>query len=90
MYEDDQQIAAAHAGLHYNSREWRRAAGGGEWNGTWPVIDRDGRITGEVVDSADGFFNVNDEAMIPTGEAQAGGWTVDDGYATPPAAKAGD
>jgi hypothetical protein len=89
MYENDQRIAEANAGLHYNSREWLRAAGGGEWNGTWPVIDRDGNITGEVVDSVDGYLNVGDEAMIPTGEARVGGWSVKDGYATPPKEKAG-
>jgi len=84
----DQQIAKAGAGLRHDSRQWRQMAAGGDWSGTWPVIDRDGEITGEVIDSQDGYLNVGDEAMIHADEAVAGGWSIDraEGTAEPPRA----
>jgi hypothetical protein len=86
MNSKDQQIAKAGAGLRYDSSAWRRLAAGGDWDGTWPVIDRDGDITGDVIDSQDSYLNVSDEAMIPADEALAGGWAIDrdDGTAEPP------
>jgi len=87
-YEEmtDERRCEAGAGLHYKSREWNEiyTAGGG-WDGTYPEIDRHGKLTGRIVGYEDGFLNVNDEAMITIEEARAGGWTSpDDGYAEPP------
>jgi hypothetical protein len=61
-------------------------AASGDWNGTWPVVDRDGDITGDVVDSQDDYLNVEDQAMIHVDEARAGYWQVDrdEGTAEPP------
>lgn len=88
-YEEmtDERRCEAGAGLHYRSREWDEIfnAGGG-WDGSWPEIDRHGKLTGRIVGSEDGYLNVNDEAMISEAEARAGGWgRPHDGYAEPPA-----
>ena len=82
----DKKIAESGTGLRYDSVMWRRLAAGGDWDGTWPVVDRDGEITGEVIDSQDGYLNVDDEAMIHADEAVAGGWSIDraEGTAEPP------
>lgn len=83
---DADTAAAAGRGLHYRSSEWRELADAGDWNGiwngTWPEIDRDGTITGRIVESEDGYYSVGDEAMISAAEARAGGWEIDaEGYA---------
>jgi hypothetical protein len=82
----DDGLAEVSTGLHYKSAEWKEIAKSGEWDGAWPVIDRSGRLTGDVIDSEDGYLNVDDEAMIPEDEARAGGWTIDadEGRAEPP------
>ena len=85
-----EQRAQAGAGLHYQSSRWSSLADAGDWSGLWPglwpVIDRAGRLTGEVIDSADGYLNVDDEAMISVDEARAGGWKIDadEGHASEP------
>ncbi len=80
------EAAAAGAGLHYRSREWREIADAGDWHGEWPEIDRRGILTGNAVASVDCYLNVDDEAMIPVSEARAGGWQIDaaEGRAEPP------
>jgi hypothetical protein len=76
-------------GLHYQSQAWATIAEDADWTGMWPAIDRGGKLTGQAVDSdetAVGWLNVDDEAMIPEDEARAGGWTIDadEGRAEPP------
>lgn len=72
-------------GLHYASEAWKKISDPFSWAGFWPVIDRDGRLTGEVTEGDEDYCNVDDDAMIHRDEAAAGGWTIDDdGYATPP------
>lgn len=73
----DERRAEAGRGLHYQSAAWREIAEAGAWDGAWPVIDRLGRLTGEVIDAADGYLNVDDEAMIAVSQAVAGGWSID-------------
>jgi hypothetical protein len=82
----DTQRCEAGAGLHYQSREWDEIfSDGGGFDGSWPEIDRHGRLTGRIVGSEDGYLNVNDEAMISEAEAREGGWErPDEGYAEPP------
>ena len=72
-------------GTHYTSPAFRRALDGGDWNNIWPEIDGDGNLTGRLIGSGeDGYANVDDDAMIDLDVAKASGWTIDDGYATPP------
>jgi hypothetical protein len=80
-------IAAAHSGEHYTSPEFVRDADRVDWDGVWPLVDRDGELTGEIT-QGDGCYNVGDVAMISHSEAHEGGWSVDaDGaYATQPKA----
>jgi hypothetical protein len=82
---DAATAAAAGRGLHYLSPEWTRLADEVEWHGEWPEVDGLGNLTGRVIDSAEGFANVEDSAMIARDEARRAGWTIEDGYATPPA-----
>lgn len=87
---DDQATAEAHAGMHYRSPEWVAIMHKRGWDGLWPVIDKDGRLTGEVTDRFDDYVCVDDEALISWVDAEAGGWVVfgdGDGtnYAVPPA-----
>jgi hypothetical protein len=75
-------------GQHYLSRNasWIYTANYLDWSGFRPVIDGQGRFTGEIVDSDCGYFITTDDlAAISPEDAQAAGWTVDDeGYARPP------
>lgn len=78
-------ICEEFAGSHYRTPAFRRACNAVNWDGLWPVIDRDGDLTGAVVDSEAGYLNVDDDAMIAIGEAKAGRWQLlDDGYAAEP------
>jgi len=77
-------VAEEGRGLRYRSKEWRILAELVQWDCCWPVIDADGELTGEISEGADSESNVDDEAMIDTDEARAAGWTVEDGYASPP------
>jgi hypothetical protein len=74
-----EQAAKNGIGLHYASREWNEAGRDADWTGVWPEINRDGKLTGDVVYAGDDytFLNVEDEAMIAEDEARAGGWEVD-------------
>ena len=61
---DDVKCAVRAAGLHYESVEAQSIIRGGTWDGTWPVVDGRGILTGEVVDSEDsGMVNIDDEVM---------------------------
>ncbi len=77
-------IAQVHAGEHYSSPAFRLDSDRVNWDGLWPVVDRDGELTGEVTDG-DGHYNVID-AMIDPEEAREGGWEIDldGGSAKPP------
>lgn len=80
-------IASAHAGEHYTSPAFARDCERVNWDGVWPVVDRDGELTGEITEGDD-HHNVGDMAMISHAEAREGGWSVDadGGYATAPVA----
>jgi hypothetical protein len=80
-------IAAEHRGEHYTSPAFARDAERVNWDNVWPVVDRDGELTGRITDG-DGHYNVADVAMIEQDEARDGGWSFDavGGYATPPKA----
>lgn len=56
-------------GLHYESAAAKHVLDQEDWAGVWPVIDSEGILTGEIVDSADdGYCNVDDMAMIHESE----------------------
>lgn len=55
-----------------------------EWDQWWPIIDTDLKLTGQSTDSQPGFANYNNQAMIDESDALAAGWTITDGYASPP------
>jgi hypothetical protein len=71
------EAAAAGAGLHYRSNDWREIADCGDWSGEWPEIDSRGILTGNAVASRDGYLNVDDEAMIAVTQAVLGRWEID-------------
>lgn len=79
-----ESICQQFAGKHYHDRQFRQVSAAADWNDVWPEIDRDGDLTGRLVGNENGFLNVDDEAMISTAEARAGGWTISDGYAEAP------
>jgi hypothetical protein len=84
-----QAIAEAHRGEHYESPAFLADCERVHWQGIWPVVDRDGELTGQISEGDD-CYNVDDMAMIERGEAREGGWVVDaDGaYAQPPSVTA--
>ena len=86
LLETDAEIALRLRGESIYDPRTKRELEAGSWSNRWPTIDRNGILTGSVVDSCDGFWNYEDEAMIAREEAQAGGWVVDAdyGYALPP------
>lgn len=59
-----QALATAAEGLHYNSPEAKKILDAGDWQGYWPVVDRQGILTGDITDSEGAFANVDDLAMI--------------------------
>jgi hypothetical protein len=71
-------------GVHYRDSAFRRAADTMDWNNRWPLIDRDGYLTGAVTEGDD-CLNVNNEVMILPWVAKAGCWSIDfeEGTATP-------
>jgi hypothetical protein len=84
-----QAIASAHRGSNYTAPAFIADADRVNWDGLWPLVDRNGELTGKVTEG-DGCYNVGDAAMIEKNEAREGGWLVDadDAYATqPPAGK---
>ena len=79
-----ESICQQFAGKHYRDRQFRQVSASADWTQVWPEIDRDGDLTGRLIGDDDGFLNVDDEAVISTAEARAGGWTISDGYAEAP------
>ena len=79
---------ATFRGERYDAPQTRDAVALCEWQGIWPVIDRDGNLTGEYSEGGENDLNVDDEAMIDADEARAGGWRIDaeEGHAYPPTA----
>jgi hypothetical protein len=73
-------IAEAHSGEHYTSPAFARDSERVDWDGVWPVVDRDGELTGEISEGEDedDVYNVDGDAMISHEEAIDGGWTVDE------------
>ena len=60
----DLAIAKAGAGLHYDSPRWRQMAASGDWNGTWPVIDRDGELATDPQISAPGLLDAKEDGDL--------------------------
>lgn len=79
-------FASYHRGEHYTCPGFARDSVRVFWDGVWPVVDGSGDLTGGICEGGDGFYNVNDMAMISHDDARDGGWTVDDdgAYAEPP------
>jgi len=60
------ELAREASGLHYDSPEARAILDREDWSEFWPAINRDGELTGDIVDSdtPGEWANVDDEAMI--------------------------
>lgn len=79
-------MAGRAAGLHYQNPEAQYILAGYEyglnWSGVWPVIDRDGILSGEITEGAD-CLNVDNEAMLRLSElttAESKTLRADDDY----------
>ena len=70
-------IAEAHHGDRYDSPEFCADSERAYWDGVWPVIDGDGKLTGGISEGDDDYLNVNDAAVISTDDALAAGWWID-------------
>lgn len=59
-------LAEKAAGLRYDSPEAEAILDKEDWADHWPVVDANGCLTGDVVETADceGYSNVCDMAMI--------------------------
>jgi hypothetical protein len=65
-------LAGLASGLHYDSPEAREITGLEDWSDYYPVVDREGLLTGAIVDAqADGFYNVANMGMIDGSELTA-------------------
>ena len=65
----EQELRAAigkATGMHYMNAKARRILDNNklDWSQYWPEVDADGVITGGLVGDEDGFYNVDDLAMI--------------------------
>jgi hypothetical protein len=67
----------AFKGERYDAPQTRGAVALCEWQNIWPVIDRDGNLTGEYSEGDDHLLVDHGEAMISVDEARAGGWKID-------------
>lgn len=77
-------LAEEAVGLRYDSPEAKVILDREDWANHWPVVDADGILTGDVVetDDCDGYLNVADEAMIAVEDLRPGQRSVAlDGYA---------
>ena len=57
-------LAESARGLRYDSAEVAAILDGDDWSQFWPIVDRDGYLTGEITDSQGDYANVRDLAMI--------------------------
>jgi hypothetical protein len=72
------------SGLNYHrdAQAVQQIMAAADWADAWPEIDREGDYTGRVIGNENGYYSVNNEAMISREEARAGGWSHDrDGQA---------
>jgi hypothetical protein len=67
----------AFKGERYDAPQTRDGVSLCEWQNIWPVIDRDGNLTGDYSEGDDHLLVDNGEAMISVDEARAGGWKID-------------
>jgi len=72
--------------MHYTDPVWLKLADVFDWQGRWPVIQKDGLLTGEVFSPEDGLLHTYDsDAVIRREDAIAGGWAIDEeSFAHPP------
>ena len=78
------ELAERASGLRYDSTEAKAILDTEDWANHWPVVDADGLLTGDVVetDGCAGYLNVRDEAMIAVEELRPGQRSsAIDGYA---------
>jgi len=54
-----------------------------DWEGWWPVIDGELRLTGRITEGGPGFCNYDDKAMIDARDARDAGWRIEEGRAEP-------
>ncbi len=75
-------LAERAAGLHYDSPDAKAILDEEDWANHWPVVDADGLLTGDVVetDDCDNYLNVADMAMISDDDVRPK-QRCDDGYA---------
>ena len=61
-------LCAGYAGEPMDSPRWVAAASLHDWSGHYPVVDKDGALTGDIVDCADNsitdYANVDDMAVV--------------------------
>jgi len=74
--------------VHSDDPVWRESNAAFEWADVWPVVDREGYLTGDVgMPGVDGML-LSDDGMVilPECEAREGGWKIDElnCEATPP------
>ena len=63
--QERQRAVAQHCqGWNYASPRTQRIMDLVDWTDWWPVCDANGRLTGDIVDSQDDYYNVDDVAMI--------------------------
>ncbi len=73
-------LCKMYAGSPMHDPDYRRLADGLAWDDLWPVVDAEKCLTGEVVESEEGYANVLNEAMMREDVARAAGFVVADGF----------
>lgn len=57
-------LAMEHFGMRYDDPEVEQMIDENDWSDYWPVVNRAGKLTGDIVGSESGYYNVADRAMI--------------------------
>ena len=74
--------------VHSDDPVWQESNAAFEWADAWPVVDREGYLTGDVgVPGVGGMLvSADGSVIVPEREAREGGWKIDElsGEATPP------
>jgi hypothetical protein len=76
----EEVLCDLYSGTSMHDPDFRRLASTLGWNCAWPEVDATRCLTGQLIDDADGYANVMDEAMMLESVALDAGLVIEDGY----------
>lgn len=72
------RACGTHANLHWQDPLWVQISAAFDWQDAWPLVNKDGLLTGDVILAGDDTLTTFDYgAVIRPEDAKAGGWEID-------------